>query len=110
MPSINQRTGVPEGQQSSNPTTTHERPDDPEIDEGGGPAPEAEPTATLRTFRTGRLLGYKKRGWQNDVFFGQNLVGLGHGGWLRVGDPVSATPRRPRGAFSRGLRGVDYAD
>ena len=77
--------------------------------EGGGPAEEAEPTATLRTFRSGAGLGYKKKGWAKDVFFGQNIVlDAAVGAVLTVGDAVVATPRRPRGLFSRGLRNVDY--
>ena len=69
MPTIDQNTGIPDGHTTSNPTKGED--DD---DEGGGPAPVAEPTATLRTFRTGAHLGYKKPGWRADVFFGQNVV------------------------------------
>ena len=63
----------------------------------------------LRTFRSGQLLGYKKPGWKCDVFFGQNLVCHSPpGSTLAVGDEVEATPRRPRGLFSSGVRGVDW--
>ena len=59
-------------------------------DEGGGPAAMAEPTATLKTFRTGKILGYKKPGWSGDVFFGQNIVPdkMLDGSIIAVGDPV----------------------
>ena len=45
-----------------------------------------------------------------DVFFGQNIVPVvdAVGRKVSVGDEVMATPRRPRGLLSRGLRGVDY--
>ncbi len=45
-----------------------------------------------------------------DVFFGQNIVPVvdAVGREVSVGDEVMATPRRPRGLWSRGLRGVDY--
>ena len=45
-----------------------------------------------------------------DVFFGQNIVPVvdAVGREVSVGDEVMATPRRPRGFWSRGLRGVDY--
>ena len=47
-----------------------------------------------------------------DVFFGQNIVPVvdAVGRKVSVGDEVMATPRRPRGLLSRGLRGVDYGD
>ena len=105
MPTIDQVTGVPDKRGTSQ--ATRGTPDDD--DEGGGPAAEAEPTATLRTFRSGQLLGYKKPGWKCDVFFGQNLVCHSPpGSTLAVGDEVEATPRRPRGLFSSGVRGVDW--
>ena len=68
-----------------------------------------ELTATLKTFRTGQILGYKL-GWSGDVFFGQNVLfrPSAVGRVLRVGDAVVATPRRPAGWFARGVRGVDY--
>ena len=80
-------------------------------DEGGGPAAEAEPTATLRTFRTGSLLGYRKKGWAKDVFFAQNLTiaAAPPGGVVAVGDVVVATPRRRPSWLAWGVRGVDYA-
>ena len=105
MPTIDQRTGVPDGSARATKGTAAND------DEGGGPAAEAEPTATMRTFRTGALLGYAKRGWKADVFFGQNLTFAQNarpGAVVRVGDDVTAVPRRPRGWFSRGLRGVDF--
>ena len=75
------------------------------------PAPDVpEPTATLKTFRTGALLNYQKPAWKGDVFFGQNvlLTSSSVGRVLSVGDEVVATPRRPVGWFSRGVRGVDF--
>ena len=105
MPTIDQATGVPDGRATA--CSTKGTADDD--DEGGGPTAEAEPTATMRTFRTGRLLGYRKPGWADDVFFGQNLVLRAHAGAVvAVGDAVLATPKRPRGWFGRGTRGVDY--
>ena len=105
IPTIDQATGLPDGRASA--CATKGTADDD--DEGGGPAAEAEPTATLRTFRTGALLGYVKPGWRSDVFFGQNIVGRGATGrLLSVGDRVVATPRRQRGWFARGIHGVDY--
>ena len=110
MPTINQSTGVPDQQASNASVVSAEAKDmkDDDRDEGGGPAPEAEPTATLRTFRSGSKLGYAKPGWKSDVFFGQNILIHTPGVALKVGDTVVATPRRPRGWFSRGIRGVDY--
>ena len=112
MPTINQQTGVPDRRGSSDPVVASEPKDiaPEEMDEGGGPAAEAEPTATLKTFRTGQILGYKKPGWSGDVFFGQNVLfrPSAVGRVLRVGDAVVATPRRPAGWFARGVRGVDY--
>lgn len=107
MPTINQATGVPDKLESARPVVKGSADDD---DEGGGPASAAEPTATLRTFRTGAALGYRKPGWKGDVFFGQNLVpaATAAGRRLAVGDAVVATPRRPRGWYSRGVRGVHY--
>ena len=104
MPTIDQSTGVPDGAASAAATTGN---DD---DEGGGPAIKAEPTTTLRTFRSGEVLGYKKAGWKQDVFFGQNLVLLGKaiGATICVGDTVIATPRRRPGWFVRGVAGVDF--
>jgi hypothetical protein len=62
--------------------------------------PEAQSStlARVRTFRSA------------DVFFGQNIVPVVDtvGRKVSVGDEVLATPRRPRGLWSRGLRGVDY--
>ena len=69
-------------------------------DEGGGPMPEAEPTATLRTFRTGALLGYKKRGWASDVFFGQNLVHFAPGASVRATVPSARATVSSRQATS----------
>lgn len=107
MPTINQTTGVPDGRKDACAAARGSADDG---DEGGGPASEAEPTATLRTFRTGKLLGYKKPGWRADVFFGQNIVPFvdAVGAELSVGDVVMAKPRRPRGLWSRGVRGVHY--
>ena len=107
MPTIDQDTGVPHGRRDACAVAKGSTDDG---DEGGGPAAEAEPTATMRTFRTGKLLGFKKAGWRADVFFGQNIVpAVGTvGREVSVGDQVMATPRRPRGLWSRGLRGVDY--
>ena len=103
---------VPDQRGSSDPVVPSEPIDLPheDMDEGGGPATEAEPTATLKTFRTGAKLGYAKPGWAGDVFFGQNVLpGRGSAGRiLSVGDAIVATPRRPVGWFSRGVRGVDY--
>ena len=105
MITIDQRTGVPDKRPSS--ASTKGTPDDD--DDGGGPAALAEPTATLRTFRTGELLGFRKPSWRADVFFGQNLVHEGAvGREIAVGDVVVATPRRKRGLFAKGVRGVDY--
>jgi hypothetical protein len=97
---------VPDGWPSA--CATQGTPDDD--DEGGGPTAVAEPTATLRTFRTGALLGYKKRGWREDVFFGQNLtLSSNRGGVLSVGDTAVAATRPPPGwLLARGIRGVDY--
>lgn len=104
MPTIDQSTAVPDGRGSAAATVGAD--DD---DEGGGPTSEAEPTATLRTFRTGALLGYKKAGWASDVFFGQNLVlHSAPGAVISVGDTVHATPRRPTSLLVRGVAGVDY--
>ena len=106
MPTIDQKTGVPDGRASAAATVGADN-----DDEGGGPTAEAEPTATLRTFRTGAVLGFKKKGWKADVFFGQNVVLLGGaaGATLTVGDVVLATARRPPGRFfMRGVPGVDY--
>ena len=110
IPTIDQATGVPDQRSSNQPTVPGEAPDlgDDDLDEGGGPAEEAEPTATLRKFRSGKALGYAKPGWKADVFFGQNVIVRKAGTVLQVGDAVTATPRRPRGWFSRGVRGVDY--
>lgn len=120
IPTIDQRTGVPDGQRSSSPTSRTTGDDD---DEGGGPAGAAEPIATMRTFRTGKLLGYAKSGWGGDVFFGQNLVLGSTAGrsppldapystdglpTISVGEIVVATPRRPPGWLARGVQGVDY--
>ena len=106
MPTIDQTTGVPDGRASA--CATQGTVDDD--DEGGGPLAEAEPTATLRTFRSGKALGFVKQGWKADVFFGQNLtVPLSAAdSVLTVGDTVVATPRRRRGWFSSGIAGVDY--
>jgi hypothetical protein len=104
MPTINQQTGVPDGRGSSDAVLGAD-----DTDEGGGPVASAEPTATLRTFRTGELLGYKKAGWKNDVFFGQNLVMHdAEGATIRVGDAVVATQRRRPSWLSRGVLGVHY--
>jgi hypothetical protein len=107
MPTIDQETGVPDGRRDACAVVKGSTDDG---DEGGGPAAGAEPTATMRTFRTGKLLGFKKAGWRADVFFGQNIVPVvdAVGREVSVGDEVMATPRRPRGLWSRGLRGVDY--
>jgi hypothetical protein len=74
-------------------------------DEGGGPGAEAEPIATLRTFRTGALLGYRKKGWAKEVFFAQNVVLRGGGEELAVGNVVQPSFRW---WCSRGVRGVHY--
>jgi hypothetical protein len=104
MPTINQQTGVPDGRGSSDAVLGAD-----DTDEGGGPVASAEPTATLRTFRTGEILGYKKAGWKNDVFFGQNLVMHdAEGATIRVGDAVVATPRRRPSWLARGVLGVHY--
>ena len=105
IPTIDQSTGIPDGRASSLATQGTKDDDD----EGGGAAKQSEPTATLSTFRTGSLLGYRKRDWGAAVFFGQNLVGRASaGGVLSVGDQVLATPRRPRGWFASGVAGVHY--
>jgi len=62
-------------------------------DEGGGPTAAAEPIATLRTFRTGKLLGYTKKNWESEVFFGQNLLVQTVGSTISVGDAVFAAPK-----------------
>ena len=68
MPTIDQSTGIPGGEE------TNVNDDD---DEGGGPNKGAEPTATLKTFRTGAHLGFTdKQHWATDVFFGQNICHL----------------------------------
>ena len=104
IPTIDQKTGVPDGAAGGGRADFSD-------DEGGGPAAEAEPTATLRTFRTGSLLGYRKKGWAKDVFFAQNLTiaAAPPGGVVAVGDVVVATPRRRPSWLAWGVRGVDYA-
>lgn len=106
MVTIDQTSGVPDKRSTSAPTAG--TPDD--NDEGGGPAEHAEPTATLRTFRSSTHLGYKKPFDSCDVFFGQNIVHESTyiGKEIAVGDAVVATPRRGRGVFSRGVLGIDY--
>ena len=106
MITIDQKTGVPDKRPSSAPTKG--TPDDD--DEGGGPAAQAEPTATLRTFRSAEALGFHAPFDNCDVFFGQNIVldGKLAGREIAVGDVVVATPRRKRGLFSKGVLGVDY--
>jgi len=73
MPTIDQASGIPAGEGSNSKLR-----DD---DEGGlGPDDGVEPTTTLRTFRTGKHLGFlDKKHWADDVFFGQNLCHLGTG-------------------------------
>ena len=102
IPTIDQETGVPDRCTSNLPAADVD-------DEGGGPASEAEPTATLRTFRTGRLLGYARPKWAKDVFFGQNIVSYSQPGvTIAVGDEVVATLRRPPSWLAWGVRGVHY--
>jgi len=67
IPTIDQTTGKPAG------TNTKSKTDD---DLGGGPAPGAEPIATLQKFRTGKHLNFDKAEWKDEVFFGQNLAHL----------------------------------
>ena len=114
MPTIDQATGVADrgagGDAGCGGSTAAGGADDGD-DEGGGPAAEAEPTATLLSFRSGRALGFAKRGWAKDVFFGQNLVlcsGTAYAS-VAVGDELHATPRRPVGWLHKGVRGVHYA-
>ena len=66
MPTIDQETGSPDG---GDETT-----DDPKDDEGGGPRALAEPTATLKEFRTGEQLKLDNPKWKREVFFGQNVT------------------------------------
>ena len=49
-------------------------------DEPPSGAGEAEPTRTLRLFRTGRALRLPNIKWRDEVFFGQNAVMTGGGG------------------------------
>eukprot|EP00325_Prymnesiales_sp_UTEX-LB-985_P002586 CAMPEP_0174700158 /NCGR_PEP_ID=MMETSP1094-20130205/5197_1 /TAXON_ID=156173 /ORGANISM="Chrysochromulina brevifilum, Strain UTEX LB 985" /LENGTH=399 /DNA_ID=CAMNT_0015897597 /DNA_START=161 /DNA_END=1360 /DNA_ORIENTATION=+ len=87
MPTIDQSTGLAD---------CVAKPSAADDDEGGGPAAEAEPIATLRTFRTGELLGYTKASWQKEVFFGQNLCldpNRHPGASISVGNRVSAAPK-----------------
>ncbi|KAJ8602450.1 hypothetical protein CTAYLR_001277 [Chrysophaeum taylorii] len=65
IPTICQDTGTVGGEKTA-------RVDDGD-DEGGGPNQGAEPTTTLKTFRTGKHLGATTPGWDDEVFFGQNL-------------------------------------
>ena len=94
IPTVDQSTGVPDGAGAGIK-------DD---DEGGGP--QGEPIATLRTFRTGKLLGYKSKKKHHDVFFGQNLVvNSPVGSVVSVGDAVVPVARP---WYSRGVHGVHY--
>ena len=91
MPTIDQDTGVPDGRRDACAVAKGSTDDG---DEGGGPAAEAEPTATMRTFRTGKLLGFKKAGWRagGPFFFGGGELTLGQ----EVAMPTRATQRYER--------------
>ena len=83
MPTIDQDTGVPGGEKTNGETK--------EDDLGGGPNEGIEPTATLKTFRTGKHLGFLPK-YYDEVFFGQNLCHLpsffsfNNKSFFRVGD------------------------
>ena len=78
MPTIDQATGEPDG---GDATT-----DDAAADEGGGPRALAEPTATLKEYRTGAALKLKNPKWRQEVFFGQNITHASPGAEINVGD------------------------
>lgn len=54
-----------------------------------------EPTETLKSYRTGKSLLYKKEKWHKDVFFGQNLHHFAVDGFLlSVGDKIKVKSYR----------------
>ena len=63
----------------------------PNIHQDTGKLDESTPvTEAMKTFRTGKKLGYSKDAWQSQVFFGQNLDHTcALGSRLSVGDNVS---------------------
>ena len=93
IPTIDQETATPDAG-SAAPTTDGD-------DEGGGPAAAAEPTATLKTFRTGAALALADKSWAifrkqpDDVFFGENVTFTpsSAGGRIACGDVITAMPR-----------------
>ena len=85
MPTIDQATAKVDGWRRAD--------GDDDDDLGGGPGPEAEPTVTLQTFRTGAHLGLRES-WKEDVFFGQNLCLITQPpATLNVGDLVEPTTK-----------------
>ena len=78
MPTIDQATGEPDG---GDATT-----DDAAADEGGGPRALAEPTATLKEYRTGAALKLKHPKWRQEVFVGQSITHASPGAEINVGD------------------------
>ncbi|KAG5187521.1 hypothetical protein JKP88DRAFT_271804 [Tribonema minus] len=68
----------------------------PTIDQSTGTKTGAEPTATLRAFRTGAHLGMADEKVASAVFFGQNVLHEGGRGALRVGDRVEVLRVRVR--------------
>lgn len=85
IPTVDQATGAFDGDDGAT--------DDADVDDGGGPRRAAEPTATLKTFRTGEILGFKNPKWKHDVFFGQNVTHVAPGAVLKVGDLLYIKPR-----------------
>lgn len=52
--------------------------------------PANEPSHTMKTFRSGKLIGFEKKSWAGELFFGQNLDHRSkEGSVLRVGDLVA---------------------
>lgn len=49
-----------------------------------------EPTATLKTFRSGELIGLKKERWLKQLFVGQHMAHFGATGVLTVNDTLEA--------------------
>jgi hypothetical protein len=85
IPTVDPRTGAFDGGDVST--------DDANDDDGGGPRALAEPTNTLRAFRTGKALGFKNPKWRDDVFFGQNVTHAAPGAVLSVGDLLLIKPK-----------------
>lgn len=57
--------------------------------------PDNQPTKTMKSFRSGKAIGFGKESWQKEIFFGQNLDHASlDSGVIRVGDKLKVISSR----------------